>query len=197
MAQLPWSRWHEVVKLRGDLRSGDLPLHLFTADLYEVMMQNGKRPIYEMPEEFFALSHAQPAGAGARSRPTLNRQMKANVKANETPSFFWQNCERQSSAAWPDPGPCARWEDLAPCPHDWTCVDLEIGAALGVRHGVAEGGLKPRAFCQAGKPNPRGGSSGDRMCIFLVQCERNGAHARFDMAQRDRMGPSINVRNLP
>ena len=56
MAKQPWKMWHEVVKLRDDLRSGDLPLHLFAADLYEVMMQNGKRPIYEKPEEFFALT---------------------------------------------------------------------------------------------------------------------------------------------
>lgn len=56
MAKQPWKPWHEVVKLRDDLRSGDLPLHLFAADLYEVMMQNGKRPIYEKPEEFFALT---------------------------------------------------------------------------------------------------------------------------------------------
>ena len=56
MAKLPWKTWHEVVKLRDDLRSGDLPLHMFAADLYEVMMQNGKRPIYERPEEFFALT---------------------------------------------------------------------------------------------------------------------------------------------
>ena len=57
MAKLPWKPWHEVVKLRDDLVSGDLPLHLFAADLYEVMMQNGKRPIYERPEEFFALTY--------------------------------------------------------------------------------------------------------------------------------------------
>lgn len=56
MAKLPWKPWHEVVKLRGDLRSGDLPLHLFAADLYEVMMQRGKRPVYEKPHEFFALT---------------------------------------------------------------------------------------------------------------------------------------------
>lgn len=56
MAKQPWKAWHEVVKLREDLRSGDLPLHMFAADLYEVMMQNGKRPIYEKPEEFFALT---------------------------------------------------------------------------------------------------------------------------------------------
>jgi hypothetical protein len=56
MAKQSWKAWHEVVKLRNDLRSGDLPLHMFAADLYEVMMQNGKRPIYEKPEEFFALT---------------------------------------------------------------------------------------------------------------------------------------------
>ena len=56
MAKLPWKPWHEVVKLRDDLRSGDLPLHMFAADLYEVMMQRGKRPVYEKPEQFFALT---------------------------------------------------------------------------------------------------------------------------------------------
>jgi hypothetical protein len=56
MAKLPWKPWHEVVKLRDDLRSGDLPLHMFAADLYEVMMQRGKRPVYEKPEHFFALT---------------------------------------------------------------------------------------------------------------------------------------------
>ena len=56
MAKLPWKSWHEVVKLRDDLKSGELPLHMFAADLYEVMMQNGKRPIYEKPENFFALT---------------------------------------------------------------------------------------------------------------------------------------------
>ena len=56
MAKHPWKPWHEVVTIREDLRSGELSLHMFAADLYEVMMQNGKRPIYEKPEEFFALT---------------------------------------------------------------------------------------------------------------------------------------------
>lgn len=56
MAKLPWKPWHEVVRLRDDLRSGELPLHMFAADLYEVMMQSGKRPVYEKPTEFFALT---------------------------------------------------------------------------------------------------------------------------------------------
>lgn len=56
MAKLNWKPWHEVVKLREDLKSGELPLHMFAADLYEVMMQNGKRPIYEDPGKFFSLT---------------------------------------------------------------------------------------------------------------------------------------------
>lgn len=56
MNKLPWKPWHEVVKLRDDLKSGELPLHMFAADLYDVLMQRGKRPIYEDPKEFFALT---------------------------------------------------------------------------------------------------------------------------------------------
>jgi Protein of unknown function (DUF499) len=56
MAKLPWSPWHDVLELRADLRSGELPLHMFAADLYEVLMRSGKRPIYEDPEKFFALT---------------------------------------------------------------------------------------------------------------------------------------------
>lgn len=57
MAKQPWKPWHEVVKLRADLQSGELPLHLFAADLHEVMMQSGKLPIYEDPVTFFALTY--------------------------------------------------------------------------------------------------------------------------------------------
>jgi len=57
MPTLPWTPWHKVVKVREDLRSGELPLHLFAADLYDVLMQNGERPVYEQPEQFFALTY--------------------------------------------------------------------------------------------------------------------------------------------
>ncbi|GFH63128.1 MAG: hypothetical protein ZNDK_0899 [Candidatus Desulfovibrio kirbyi] len=57
MAQPPnWKPWHKVVDLRPDLRSGELALHLFAADLYVAVMQKGLRPVYEKPEEFFALT---------------------------------------------------------------------------------------------------------------------------------------------
>jgi hypothetical protein len=56
MAKLPWKPWHEVVKLRKDLETGDLSLQMFAADLYEVLMQRGKQPVYEKPESFFSLT---------------------------------------------------------------------------------------------------------------------------------------------
>ena len=53
--------WHEIVQLRDDLRTGELSLAIFAADLYDVVMQKGGRPVYERPEDFFALTY-----------PTLN-----------------------------------------------------------------------------------------------------------------------------
>jgi hypothetical protein len=55
--KLPWTPWHGVVKLRDDFRSGSLSLADFAADLHDVMMQKGARPIYEDPARFFALTY--------------------------------------------------------------------------------------------------------------------------------------------
>ena len=49
--------WHEVVQLRDDLRTGELSLAVFAADLYDVVMQKGRRTVYERPDEFFALTY--------------------------------------------------------------------------------------------------------------------------------------------
>ena len=57
MAKTPWKPWHEVVTLRDDVKSGELSLNVFAADLYDVAMATGKRPVYERPEEFFALTY--------------------------------------------------------------------------------------------------------------------------------------------
>ena len=35
--------WHEVVQLRDDLRTGELSLAVFAADLHDVVMQKGQR----------------------------------------------------------------------------------------------------------------------------------------------------------
>ena len=51
-----WTPWHEVVSLRDDLKSGELSLAVFAADLYDVVLQRGQRTVYEDPAEFFALT---------------------------------------------------------------------------------------------------------------------------------------------
>ncbi len=55
--KLPWTPWHGVVKLREDVRTGALSLADFAADLHDVIMQKGARPIYEDPARFFALTY--------------------------------------------------------------------------------------------------------------------------------------------
>ncbi len=54
---LPWTPWHKVVTLREDLRTGELSLADFAADLHDVAMQKGVRPVYEDPGLFFALTY--------------------------------------------------------------------------------------------------------------------------------------------
>lgn len=58
MAAKPaWKPWHEVVSLRDDLKTGELSLAVFAADLFDVVMQKGRRPVYEDPARFFALTY--------------------------------------------------------------------------------------------------------------------------------------------
>ena len=49
--------WHHVVRLRDELRTGELSLAQFAADLHEVTLAQGRRPVYEDPEKFFALTY--------------------------------------------------------------------------------------------------------------------------------------------
>ena len=53
----PWTPWHRVVGLREDVRTGELSLAAFAADLHDVVMQKGARPVYEDPARFFALTY--------------------------------------------------------------------------------------------------------------------------------------------
>ena len=55
MSKLAWKPWHQVVELRPDVRSGDLSLSQFAADLYDVVMDRGTA-VYRTPAEFFALT---------------------------------------------------------------------------------------------------------------------------------------------
>ena len=50
--------WHQVVRLKKELRTGELSLAQFAADLHEVSLARGKRPVYEDPERFFGLTYA-------------------------------------------------------------------------------------------------------------------------------------------
>lgn len=52
-----WTPWHDVVEVRDDLKTNQLTLDLFAADLYDVIMQRGERKVYEDPREFFKLTY--------------------------------------------------------------------------------------------------------------------------------------------
>jgi len=56
MRSLPWTPRRQAVQLREDLRSGELSLSIFAADLYDVAMGKA-RPVYQDPREFFALTY--------------------------------------------------------------------------------------------------------------------------------------------
>ena len=50
--------WHQVVRIKDELRTGELSLAQFAADLHEVTLGQGKRPVYEDPARFFGLTYA-------------------------------------------------------------------------------------------------------------------------------------------
>src|SRR5207244_1297273 len=54
--KVAWTPWHKVVQLREDLKSGELSLAIFAADLYDVAMGKA-RPVYQDPQEFFTLTY--------------------------------------------------------------------------------------------------------------------------------------------
>lgn len=49
--------WRHFVHLKDELRTGELTLAEFAADLHEVTLARGKRPVYEEPEKFFGLTY--------------------------------------------------------------------------------------------------------------------------------------------
>ncbi len=56
MNRLAWKPWHEVVQLRNELKTGELSLSIFAADLYDVAMGRA-RPIYQNPTDFFSFTY--------------------------------------------------------------------------------------------------------------------------------------------
>jgi hypothetical protein len=56
MAKTTAKPWHEVVRVRADIKSAELSLKAFAADLYDVML--GRNPgVYHDPKEFFSLTY--------------------------------------------------------------------------------------------------------------------------------------------
>ena len=66
MSNLPWTPWHKALRLRDAVRSGELSLAIFAADLYDVIMGKA-RPVHQDPVEFFSLTD-----------PTFNLRELAN-----------------------------------------------------------------------------------------------------------------------
>jgi hypothetical protein len=61
MTKTPWKPWHEVVDLRDELKTGELSLSMFAADLYDVIMGRAK-PLYQ------GFRLAPPAGSCSLNR---------------------------------------------------------------------------------------------------------------------------------
>ena len=53
--------WPQIVRVRDDVRTGQLSLQEFAADLFDVVNHTGKRPLYEDPAKFFSMSYATSA----------------------------------------------------------------------------------------------------------------------------------------
>lgn len=64
----PWTPWHKVVTPREDVRTGELSLTIFAADLYDAVMGQA-RPVYQDPREFFALTYPCVSSCTAQTRP--------------------------------------------------------------------------------------------------------------------------------
>jgi hypothetical protein len=50
MTKLAWTPRHKLVKIGPDLKSGELSLNIFAADLYDVAMGKAK-PVYQDPRD--------------------------------------------------------------------------------------------------------------------------------------------------
>lgn len=57
MSKPAWKPWHQVVELQDELKLGELTQAIFAADLCDVVLQRGKRPLHENPAQFFELTY--------------------------------------------------------------------------------------------------------------------------------------------
>lgn len=55
MSRPEWKPWHQVVRLRDELKNDGMSLSVFAADLYDVLMGKA-RPVYQNPYQFFSFT---------------------------------------------------------------------------------------------------------------------------------------------
>ena len=99
------SPWHEVVQLRDDLKSGELPLAVFAADLYDVVMQKGPPAGVRATRSVLCphLPHPQSARTGQGCGPSPGRTERQGV-----PQAGGQLRRRQDAHADRAPAPGTR-----------------------------------------------------------------------------------------
>lgn len=77
--KLPWTPWKDVVALRADVRSGELSLAEFAADLHDAKLGRGRK-VYWDPADFFALTYPT-ANLRALAKDVVLRLAGKNTKA--------------------------------------------------------------------------------------------------------------------
>ena len=170
--------WHEVVRLKEELRSGELALAEFAADLYEVAQAQGRRPGLRGPGEVLRadLSHPRVArageGRGGAARRT-ERQGGAAARADL----------RRREDAHADHAPSS-----VPRPTRTAGSARRAGVPRARRHGSA-GGVPGNALlrqdrCRAryrGSARPRRGKLAP--CAIPGACWRSSSPARTGCAR--------------
>ena len=171
--RLPWTPWHRVVKLREDVRTGELSLADFAADLHDVMMQRGARPIYEDPARFFALTYPT-FSLRELARDIVLRLAGRNTKAVRQP--------RADLRRRQDPHPGGAAPSRA---RSGVAAEPASGGAVQVRRrrGVAAGAGRGARLRQAGR---REGDGGTRAARRAALAEASLERARFPDRRRGR-----------
>jgi hypothetical protein len=113
MASSPWKPWHQVVQFRDDLKTGELSLAVFAADLYDVVKQEGARPVYEDAVEHF--NYIEPAYRLTVAKYTNLAQAPINLGVSPGASL---PAEVLCHSHTLDPRPCLGIMITKHCPTD-------------------------------------------------------------------------------
>ena len=170
-AETPQPRpWHRIVRLKEELRSGALSLAEFAADLHEVTLGQGRRPVYEEPEKCFALTcptHAlrelarDVAGRLAGQSDKAVRQLELTYGGGRTHTLITLYHLSRDPEALPDLPAVREFREHvgAGLPRALVatlCFD-KIDDVRGMRErGAMETGTGIRTRRRAGRPGPGG-----------------------------------------